>query len=144
MLYIRWPSLYTTNREVDRDAREHRMFVPNAVNWSLPSFLSNASTAAMCHVAGITLIITKPLCLINKMVPFCISYTSVQPRHDDDHHHHDTCCNLSCNNYNILSQALYMSHSTSTILYGSIQQSHHQWYICMCTCLCIIFYNNNV
>ena len=48
MLYIQWPSLYTTNREVDRDALEHRMFVPNALNWSLPSFLSNASTTPFC------------------------------------------------------------------------------------------------
>lgn len=44
MLYIRWPNLYTADSEDDRDALEHRMFVPNAVNWSLPSFLSNAST----------------------------------------------------------------------------------------------------
>ena len=44
MLYIRWPDLYTAKTENARDAFEETMFVPSAVNWSLPSFLSNITT----------------------------------------------------------------------------------------------------
>ena len=47
VLYIQWPSLHTAKSEHDTSASspEEAMFVPNAINWSLPSLLSNVPTA---------------------------------------------------------------------------------------------------
>ena len=43
MLYIQWPNLYTAKSDNVRNALEETMFVPYAINWSLPSFLSNVT-----------------------------------------------------------------------------------------------------
>ena len=47
MLYIQWPNLHTAKSENGGSASssEEAMFVPNAINWTLPSFLSNIPTA---------------------------------------------------------------------------------------------------
>ena len=41
VLYIQWPNLFTIESE---NIPEEAMFVPNAINWSVPSFLSNVPT----------------------------------------------------------------------------------------------------
>ena len=44
VLYIQWPNLYIAKSENDGSTHEDsNMFVPNAINWTVPSFLSNVS-----------------------------------------------------------------------------------------------------
>ena len=44
VLYIQWPNLYTAKNEKDGDTNEDtNMFVPNAINWTVPSFLSEVA-----------------------------------------------------------------------------------------------------
>ena len=44
VLYIQWPNLYITKSENDGSTHEDsNMFLPNAINWTVPSFLANVS-----------------------------------------------------------------------------------------------------
>ena len=43
VLYIQWLNLYTAKSESGTSSLEDTMFVPNAINWSVPSFLSKVT-----------------------------------------------------------------------------------------------------